>query len=75
MVGEHQGLSNDGNSDLFEVTFAPGEKTYIQSHTRCTANDNGSGMSNFNNFDPLQQVLYDNIKNSRSPEQVSTGLK
>ena len=34
MVGEHLGLQG-WNSDLFEVTFAPGEKTTYKVTTRC----------------------------------------
>ena len=53
------GSARSGNSDLFEVTFAPGEKTTYKV-TPGASNDNGSGMSNFNNFDAATG-LYDNI--------------
>ena len=53
------GNARSGNSDLFEVTFAPGEKTTYKV-TPGASNDNGSGISNSNNFDAATG-LYDNI--------------
>ena len=53
------GSATSGNSDLFEVTFAPGEKTTYQV-TPGASNDDGSGNSKMNNFDPATG-LYDNI--------------
>jgi flagellin-like hook-associated protein FlgL len=55
-----KGSAKSDNSDLFEVTFAPGEETTYKV-TPGTSNDDGTGMSDFNNYDPITK-LYDNIK-------------
>ena len=60
------GSARNGNSDLFEVTFAPGEKTTYKVIPGAS-NDDGSGNSSLNNFDP-STGLYDNIITKDLPE-------
>jgi len=55
-----QGSAASGNSDLFEVTFAPGEKT-VYKVTPGATNDDGSGVSNMNTYDAVTG-LYDIIQ-------------
>ena len=61
-----KGSANSDNSDLFEVTFAPGKETTYEVITG-TSNDDGTGMSDFNNYDPVTK-LYDNIKTKDLPD-------
>jgi flagellin-like hook-associated protein FlgL len=53
------GSAANGNSDLFEVSFAPGEKTTYKVIPGAS-NDDGSGMSGLNPYDPATG-LYNNI--------------
>jgi flagellin-like hook-associated protein FlgL len=55
-----QGSAASDNSDLFEVTFAPGEKTTYKVTPGAT-NDNGSGVSNMNTYNAATG-LYDIIQ-------------
>jgi flagellin-like hook-associated protein FlgL len=54
-----KGSANSDNSDLFEVTFAPGEETTYKVIPGAS-NKDVSGKSNFNDYDPVTG-LYDNI--------------
>ncbi len=61
-----KGSANSDNSDLFEVTFAPGEKTTYKVIPGAS-NDDGTGMSNFNGYDPATG-LYNNIITNDLPD-------
>ena len=60
------GSAKSGNSDLFEITFAPGEKTTYKVIPG-DSNDDGAGNSNYNTYDPATG-LYNNIITNDLPE-------
>ena len=60
------GSARSGNSDLFEITFAPGEKTTYKVIPG-DSNDDGAGNSNYNTYDPATG-LYNNIITKDLPE-------
>ena len=59
------GSAGNQDDDLFEVTFAPGEQTTYKI-TPGASNDDGSGMSSENPYDPVTG-LYNNVITSDLP--------
>jgi len=66
------GSAGSGDDDLIEVSFAPGQPTTYKI-TPGASNDDGSGNSGLNTFDPATG-LYANITTSDLPESFTSTM-
>ena len=62
------GAPANGDDDLIEITFAPGQPTTYKI-TPGASNDDGTGNSNYNSYDPASGLYANALTNRISPEQ------